>query len=84
MADEAKSIRRTVKARFTRKRNELLKSIDANQGREMVEDNYLKLTEAWDSKFSLVAIVSLLSNLLFWGSCAVRIIIRKLHDHETC
>ena len=48
MADEAKSIRRTAKARFTRKRNELLKSIDANQGREMVEGNYLKLTEAWD------------------------------------
>ena len=48
MADEAKSIRRTAKARFTRKRNELLKSIDANQGREIVEGNYLKLTEAWD------------------------------------
>ena len=48
MAENAKSIRRTAKARFTRKRNELLKSIDANQGREMVEGNYMKLSEAWD------------------------------------
>ena len=48
MTDEAKGIRRTAKARFTRKRNELLNSIDANQGREMVEGNYVKLTETWD------------------------------------
>ncbi|XP_068696959.1 uncharacterized protein [Montipora foliosa] len=48
MAEDAKSIRRTAKARFTRKRNELLKSIDADQGREMVEGNYVKLFEAWD------------------------------------
>ena len=48
MAEDAKSIRRTAKARFTRKRNELLKSMDADQGREMVEGNYVKLFEAWD------------------------------------
>ncbi|XP_068712364.1 myosin-2 heavy chain-like [Montipora foliosa] len=48
MAEDAKSIRRTAKARFTRKRNELLKSIDADQGREMVEGNYVKLFGAWD------------------------------------
>ena len=48
MAEDAKSIRRTAKARLTRKRNELLKSMDADQGREMVEGNYVKLSEAWD------------------------------------
>ena len=48
MAEYAKSIRRTAKARFTRERNELLKSMDADQGREMVEGNYVKLSEAWD------------------------------------
>ena len=48
MAEDAKSIRQTAKARFTRKRNELLKSMDADQGREMVEGNYVKLSEAWD------------------------------------
>ena len=48
MAEEAKNIRRTAKSRFTRKRNELFKSIDANQELEMVEGNYLRLTEAWD------------------------------------
>ena len=52
MAEEAKSIRWTAKARFTRKRNELLKSMDADQGREMVEGNYVKLSEAWDSNVS--------------------------------
>ena len=52
MAEEAKNIRRTAKARFTRKRNELLKSMDADQGREMVEGNYVKLSEAWDSNVS--------------------------------
>ena len=48
MAEDAKSIRRTAEARFTRKRNELLKSVDADQGREMVDGNYVKLSEAWD------------------------------------
>ena len=52
MAEEAKSIRWTAKARFTWKRNELLKSMDANQGRKMVEGNYVKLSEAWDSNVS--------------------------------
>ena len=47
-AEDAKSIRRTAEARFTRKRNELLKSVDADQGREMVDGNYVKLSEAWD------------------------------------
>jgi len=45
MAGNAKSIRRTAKARFTRKHNELLKSMDADQGREMVNGNYAKLSE---------------------------------------
>ena len=40
MAEDARSIRRTATARFTRKRNELLKSLNADQGREMVEGNY--------------------------------------------
>ena len=48
MAEDAQSILRTAKARFTRKRNEFLKSMDADQGREMVEGNYMKLSEAWD------------------------------------
>lgn len=54
MAEDARSIRRTAKARFTRKCNELLKSMNADQGREMVEGNYLKLSEAWDSNVSSV------------------------------
>ena len=33
---------------FTRRRNELLKPMDADQGRKMVEGNYVKLSEAWD------------------------------------
>ena len=36
MAEDARSIRRTAKARFTRKGNELLKSMNVDQGREMV------------------------------------------------
>ncbi|XP_078370325.1 uncharacterized protein LOC144654092 [Oculina patagonica] len=47
MAEEAKSIRRSAKARFTRKRNELLKSIADRRGIEVVELNYAQLTEAW-------------------------------------
>ncbi|KAL9968075.1 hypothetical protein ACROYT_G026402 [Oculina patagonica] len=46
-AEEAKSIRRSAKARFTRKRNELLKSIADRRGIEVVELNYAQLTEAW-------------------------------------
>ena len=41
MAEEAKNV-------SPEERNELLKSIDADQGREMVEGHYLKLTEAWN------------------------------------
>ena len=48
MAEDTKSVRRTAKARFTGKQNELLKSLDADQGREMVEGNCVKLSEAWD------------------------------------
>ena len=48
MSEDARSIQRTAKARFTRKRNELLKSMNADQGREMVEGNYVKLSKAWD------------------------------------
>ena len=48
MAEEAKNIRRTAKAMFTRMRNELLKPMDADQGRKMVQGNYVKLSEAWD------------------------------------
>ena len=48
MAQDARRIRQTAKARFTRKRNELLKSMNADQGREMVEGNYVKLSKAWD------------------------------------
>ena len=48
MAEDAKNIQRTTKARFARKHKELLKSMDANQGLEMVEGNYMKLSEAWD------------------------------------
>ena len=48
MADDAKSIQRTAKARFTRRRKELLKSMDGDQGWEMVEGNYVKLSTAWD------------------------------------
>ena len=48
MAEEAKSIPRTAKAMFTRMRNELLNPMDADQEREIVEGNYVKLSEAWD------------------------------------
>ena len=46
--EEAKSKRTTAKGRFTRKRNFLLKSIESDQGIEVVETNYAKLTEAHD------------------------------------
>ena len=48
MAEEAKNVRRTAKSRFTRKRNELLRSIAGHQAIEVVEGNFTKLTEAWD------------------------------------
>ena len=48
MAEEAKTIRRTAKTRFTRKRNELLKSISSKSNRELVESNYAQLVDAWN------------------------------------
>ena len=57
-AEEAKLIRRTAKGRFTRKRNELLKSIADKSNREIVENNYAHLVEAWgllESKHDLYA-----------------------------
>ena len=46
--EKAKSKRTTAKGRFTRKKNFLTKSIDNNQGVEIVETNYAKLAEAYD------------------------------------
>ena len=48
MAEEAKNVRRAAKSRFTRKRNELLKSIQSGGGREIVHSNYVSLVEAWN------------------------------------
>lgn len=45
---EAKSKRTSAKGRFTRKRNFLIKSIESDQGNEVVETNYAKLAEAYD------------------------------------
>ncbi|KAJ7384837.1 hypothetical protein OS493_019514 [Desmophyllum pertusum] len=47
MAEEARNIRRTAKGRFTRKRNELIKSIENESGIEIIESNYASLVEAW-------------------------------------
>ena len=46
--EEAKSKRTSAKGRFTRKRNFLIKSIESDQGIEVVEANYAKLAEAYD------------------------------------
>ena len=46
--EKAKGKRTTAKGRFTRKKNFLTKSIDNNQGVEIVEANYAKLAEAYD------------------------------------
>ena len=46
--EEAKSKRTSVKGRFTRKRNFLIKSIESDQGIEVIETNYAKLAEAYD------------------------------------
>ncbi|XP_068742221.1 uncharacterized protein [Montipora capricornis] len=57
-AEEAKIIRRSAKGRFTRKRNELLKSIADKRNREIIESNYSQLVEAWgllESKHDLYA-----------------------------
>ena len=57
-AEEAKLIRRSAKGRFTRKKNELLKSIADKRNREIIESNYSQLVEAWgllESKHDLYA-----------------------------
>ena len=46
--EEAKSKRTSAKGRFTRKRNVLIKSIESDQGIEVVETNYAKLTKVYD------------------------------------
>ncbi len=48
MAEDAKNVRRTAKSRFTRKRNELLKSIQNGGGIEIIHSNYVSLVEAWN------------------------------------
>ncbi|XP_068692645.1 uncharacterized protein [Montipora foliosa] len=48
MAEEAKRIRTSAKARFTRKRNEFLKSVDENKGMEAVKRTFADLHEAWN------------------------------------
>lgn len=48
MAEEAKNVRRVAKSRFTRKRNELLKSISSASNHELVENNYAQFLEAWN------------------------------------
>ena len=47
MAEDARSQRRAAKGRFTRKLNELRKSVDDDKGLEIVKRNYDELTEAW-------------------------------------
>ena len=47
MAEVAKSQRRAAKGSFTRKLNELRKSVDDDKGVEIIKQNYDELTEAW-------------------------------------
>ena len=47
MAEEAKRIRTLAKVRFTRKRNEFLKSIKDNKGIDTVNRTFAELNEAW-------------------------------------
>ena len=49
MAVEAKRIRTSAKARFTRKRNEFLKSIKDNKGIDTVKRTFAELNEAWNT-----------------------------------
>ena len=49
MAEEAKQIRTSAKARFTRKRNEFLKSIKDNKGIDTVKRTFAELNEAWNT-----------------------------------
>ena len=46
--EEAKRIRTSAKARFTRKRNEFFKSVDENKGMEAVKRTFADLHEAWN------------------------------------
>ena len=46
--EEAKRIRTTAKARFTRKRNEFFKSVEENKGMETVKRTFGDLHEAWN------------------------------------
>ena len=46
--EEAKIIRTSVKARFTRKRNEFFKSVEENKGIETVKRTFADLHEAWN------------------------------------
>ena len=47
MVEDAKSQRRAAKGRFTRKLNELRKSVNDDKGVEIVKQNYNELTKAW-------------------------------------
>ena len=49
MAEEAKQIRTSAKARFTRKRNEFLKSIKDNKGIDTVKRTFAEFNEAWNT-----------------------------------
>ena len=49
MAEEAKQIRTSAKARLTRKRNEFLKSIKDNKGIDTVKRTFAELNEAWNT-----------------------------------
>ena len=49
MAEEAKRIRTSAKARFTRKRNEFLKSIKDNKGIDTVKRTFAEFNEAWNT-----------------------------------
>ena len=49
MAEEAKKIRTSAKTRFTRKRNEFLKSIKENKGIDTVRRTFAELNEAWNT-----------------------------------
>ena len=49
MAEEAKKIRTSAKARFTRKQNEFLESIKDNKGMDTVKRTFAELNEAWNT-----------------------------------
>ena len=49
MAEEAKKIRTSAKTRFTRERNEFVKSIQENKGIDTVKRTFAELNEAWNT-----------------------------------